>query len=155
MEKFYIMVDNQQDGPYTKEEIINKGFSDSSYVYNKALGGWKKISEIYNFSPINMDINTKEKKSEEFVKPHENPNKKYSNESIIEIKDNSKDFKVPPKIKPKGIFNLFKASHFSKAHSELKNSNLIPQAMLLKQAKRNGYSVNSQKQKDLEIIMLK
>ena len=76
MEKFYIMIGNQQDGPYTKEEIINKGFSNSSYVYNKTLGGWKKISEISNFSSVNIDINTKDKKSEEFLKLHENENKK-------------------------------------------------------------------------------
>ena len=155
MEKFYIMVDNQQDGPYTKEEIINKGFSDSSYVYNKTLGGWKKISEISNFFSVNIDVNTKEKKSEELVNPHENQNKKNSNESIIEIKDNYKDFKITPKIKTKNIFNLFKTSNFSKAYSELKNNNLIPQAKLLKQAKRNGYQVNSTNQRDIEISMLK
>ena len=53
------------------------------------------------------------------------------------------------------LFNIFKPSNFSKAHSELNNNNLMPQAMLLKQAKSNGYQVISMKQRDLEIIMLK
>jgi hypothetical protein len=42
MEKFYIMVNNHQEGPFTKEEIISKGFSNTSYIYNKSLGGGKR-----------------------------------------------------------------------------------------------------------------
>lgn len=43
------MIDGQQKGPYTKEEIINNGFSRESYVFNKSIGNWKKISEIPGF----------------------------------------------------------------------------------------------------------
>ena len=50
MEKYYIMVNGEQQGPFTKQEIINKGFSNDSYIYNKTLGGWKKISEVAGFS---------------------------------------------------------------------------------------------------------
>jgi len=53
------------------------------------------------------------------------------------------------------LFNIFKPSNFSKAHSELKNNNLLPQAMLLKQAKSNGYQLQSKEQRDIEISMLK
>ena len=55
----------------------------------------------------------------------------------------------------KSLSTIFKPSNFSKTHSELKKNNLIPQAMLLKQAKSRGYQVNSKKQRDLEISMLK
>ena len=55
----------------------------------------------------------------------------------------------------KSLLNIFKPSNFSKTHYELKKNNLIPQAMLLKQAKNRGYQVNSKKQRDLEISMLK
>lgn len=50
------------------------------------------------------------------------------------------------------LFNIFKPSNFSKAHSELKNNNLLPQAMLLKQAKSNGYQLQSKEQRDIEIL---
>ena len=50
MEKFYIMVKGEQQGPFTAQEIINKGFSNDSYIFNKGLGDWKKISEVAGFS---------------------------------------------------------------------------------------------------------
>lgn len=153
MEKFYIMVNNHQEGPFTKEEIISKGFSNTSYIYNKSLGGWKKISEVSYFTSFNINENTKESKASTRMHPVQNKNK--SSESNLEVKDNSSDLKVLPNINLKGIFSLFKASSFSKAHSELKKNNFIPQAMLLKQAKNRGYQVNSKKQRDLEISMLK
>ena len=52
MDKYYIMVGSQQEGPYTKQEIIDKGFSKDSLVFNKSLGSWKKISEIEDFAEI-------------------------------------------------------------------------------------------------------
>lgn len=60
MEKFYIMVNGEQQGPFTAQEIINKGFSNDSYIFNKGLGDWKKISEVAIFSSF-------EKKNE--IKP--------------------------------------------------------------------------------------
>ena len=153
MEKFYIMVNNQQEGPFTKKEIISKGFSDTSYIYNKSLGGWKKISEVSYFSSYNIIENIKE--SGESDEMHKIQNESRSSESNLDGKDNSSDLKVSSNLNLKGVFSLFKASSFSKAHSELKNNNLLPQATLLKQAKRNGYQVNSRQQRDLEISMLK
>jgi hypothetical protein len=153
MEKFYIMVNNQQEGPFTKEEIISKGFSDTSYIYNKSLGGWKKISEVSYFTSFNINKNTKE--SGESKEIQKTQNKSRFSESSLSEQDNSSDLKVPTNLNLKGIFSLFKASNFSKAHSELKNNNLLPQARLLKQAKRNGYQVNSRHQRDLEVTMLK
>jgi len=50
MEKYYVMVNGKQDGPFTKQEIIDKGLSDDTYVFNKNLGSWKKISEVADFS---------------------------------------------------------------------------------------------------------
>ena len=153
MEKFYIMVNNQQEGPFTKKEIISKGFSDTSYIYNKSLGEWKKISEVSYFSSYNIIENIKE--SGESDEMHKIQNESKSSESNLDGKDNSSDLKVSSNLNLKGVFSLFKASSFSKAHSELKNNNLLPQATLLKQAKRNGYQVNSRQQRDLEISMLK
>lgn len=49
MDKFYIMVNGEQQGPFSKEEIYNKRFSKESYVYNKGLGSWKRISEVSGF----------------------------------------------------------------------------------------------------------
>jgi len=60
MEKYYVMVNGDQQGPFTQQEIINKGFSNDSYIYNKELGDWKKISEVADFSSF-------EKKNE--IKP--------------------------------------------------------------------------------------
>jgi hypothetical protein len=60
MEKYYIMVNGEQQGPFTAKEIINKGFSNDSYIFNKGLGDWKKISEVAGFSSF-------EKKNE--IKP--------------------------------------------------------------------------------------
>ena len=147
------MVNNQQEGPFTKEEIISKGFSDTSYIYNKSLGGWKKISEVSYFTSFNINENTKE--SGESKEIQKTQNKSRFSESSLSEQDNSSDLKVPTNLNLKGIFSLFKASNFSKAHSELKNNNLLPQARLLKQAKRNGYQVNSRHQRDLEVTMLK
>lgn len=61
MEKYYIMVNGEQQGPFTNQEIINKGFSNDSYIYNKTLGGWKKISEVAGFlsSETEKDIKLK------------------------------------------------------------------------------------------------
>ena len=54
------MVNGEQQGPFTTQEIINKGFSNDSYIFNKGLGDWKKISEVAGFSSF-------EKKNE--IKP--------------------------------------------------------------------------------------
>ena len=65
MEKYYVMVNGDQQGPFTQQEIINKGFSNDSYIYNKTLGDWKKISEVADFSSF-------EKKN--VIKPQTTPN---------------------------------------------------------------------------------
>ena len=50
MEKYYILVNGEQQGPFTQQEIINKGFSNDSYICNETSGGWEKISEVAGFS---------------------------------------------------------------------------------------------------------
>ena len=61
MEKFYIMVNGEQQGPFTAQEIINKGFSNDSYIFNKGLGDWKKISEVAIFSSFEKKNDIKSK----------------------------------------------------------------------------------------------
>lgn len=61
MEKFYIMVNGEQQGPFTAQEIINKGFSNDSYIFNKGLGDWKKISEVAIFSSFENKNDIKSK----------------------------------------------------------------------------------------------
>ena len=46
MEKYFIIVNGQQQGPFTKKEIINKKLHADTSIYSKSLGDWKKISEI-------------------------------------------------------------------------------------------------------------
>jgi len=153
MEKFYVMVNGQQQGPFTKEEIISKGFSKETYIYNKNLGGWKKISEISEFSSIAetklKDISPKESNQNSKGKEEKNKNTdltdKQTNVNTLESRKNSIT---------KSLINLFKPSNFSKAHTELKENNLGPQAMLLKQAKKSGYKINNESHRDLEIQML-
>ena len=55
MEKYYVMVNGQQEGPFTQEEIKSKGYSNDSYIYNKNLGSWKKISEVIDISSANKE----------------------------------------------------------------------------------------------------
>ena len=61
MEKFYIMVNGEQQGPFTAQEIINKGFSNDSFIFNKGLGDWKKISEVAIFSSFDKKNEIKPK----------------------------------------------------------------------------------------------
>ena len=61
MEKFYIMVNGEQQGPFTAQEIINKGFSNDSVIFNKGLGEWKKISEVAIFSSFDKKNEIKPK----------------------------------------------------------------------------------------------
>lgn len=163
MEKYYVMVNSQQLGPYTKKEIISKGFSSDSYIYNKTLGGWKKVSEVPVFFSIEGDKRTNTNKNLVTdglsLKEHLNRTKvKTSNEEQSEPnKKNNEEsniLKTDIDFRLKSLLNIFKPSNFSKAHSALKNNNLIPQAMLLKQAKGRGYQLKSKSHRDFEIKML-
>ncbi len=157
------MVKIQQEGPFTKKEIISKGFSSDSYIYNKTLGGWKKISEVPVFFSIEGDKRTNTNKNLVTdglsLKEHLNRTKvKTSNEEQSEPnKKNNEEsniLKTDIDFRLKSLLNIFKPSNFSKAHSALKNNNLIPQAMLLKQAKGRGYQLKSKSHRDFEIKML-
>ena len=53
MEKYYIMINGEQQGPFTAKEIVDKGLPNDSFIYNKGLGEWKKISEVNGFSSSN------------------------------------------------------------------------------------------------------
>ena len=111
------------------------------YVSNGWNRGWKLNPD----SPTNIAITAVLITAAAIIlyKLHNKKNK----ESDIAKTDTDFRFKT--------LSTIFKPSNFSKAHSVLKNNNLIPQAMLLKQAKSRGYQVNSKKQRDLEISMLK
>ena len=55
MEKYNIMVNGIQQGPFTKQEILSKGFSKDSYVYSKFLGCWKMMSELPEFTYLQQE----------------------------------------------------------------------------------------------------
>lgn len=59
MEKYYIMVNGAQQGPFSKEEIINQGFEGDSYVFSKSMGSWKLLSEV----PFFQDATAKNQNS--------------------------------------------------------------------------------------------
>ena len=64
MEKYYIMINGEQQGPFTAKEIEDKGFPSDSFIYNKGLGAWKKISEVTGFLSPN---------TEKDIKPEDTP----------------------------------------------------------------------------------
>jgi len=84
MEKYYIMVNGEQQGPFTAQEIINKGFSNDSYIFNKGLSDWKKISEVSDFSSF-------EKKNE--IEPQTISNPSSENKTILNNNDIPFSFK--------------------------------------------------------------
>ena len=102
MDKYYIMVGSQQEGPYTKQEIIDKGFSKDSLVFNKSLGSWKKISEIENFAEINLEndiSSSNEKVLDSQTKYEDNKDSDSSNVNFnkkIKIKFDRKEKKYSP-----------------------------------------------------------
>ena len=50
MNKYYVMINDQQKGPYSVNEIQQMGLKNDTYVYNKILNGWKRMSEVSEFS---------------------------------------------------------------------------------------------------------
>lgn len=83
MEKFYIMVNGEQQGPFTAKEIINKGFSNDSYIFNKGLGDWKKISEVAGFSSFEKkEVSQTISKPPSTQKPKQRFEELYNNNQI-------------------------------------------------------------------------
>ena len=78
------MVNGEQQGPFTAQEIINKGFSNDSYIFNKGLSDWKKISEVSDFSSF-------EKKNE--IEPQTISNPSSENKTILNNNDIPFSFK--------------------------------------------------------------
>ena len=100
MEKYYIMINGQQDGPFTKQEIISKGFSKDSYIFNKRLGTWKQISEVAEFSSSSnnelVDENKKNNTSEsEYKNKTKDSNKDLSQLSNSSSKNKKEMFSNP------------------------------------------------------------
>ena len=91
MEKYYVMVSGEQQGPFTKEEIISKNLPTDSYLYNSDLGGWKKISEIPAFSfKVDNNVSFDEKISDsQNIQTSGNNNPNSENGSV---KSNSQNF---------------------------------------------------------------
>ena len=49
MEKYFIIVDGQQQGPFSKREIIDKHLPVHTHIYSESIGEWKVISEVPTF----------------------------------------------------------------------------------------------------------
>ena len=102
MDKYYIMVGSQQEGPYTKQEIIDKGFSKDSLVFNKSLGSWKKISEVEDFDDINLEkdvFSSNEKVLDSQIKYEDHKDSDSANDNFnkkIKIKFDRKEKKYSP-----------------------------------------------------------
>ena len=102
MDKYYIMVGSQQEGPYTKQEIIDKGFSKDSLVFNKSLGSWRKISEVEDFAEINLEkdvSSSNEKVLDSQIKYEDDKDSDSSNDNFnkkIKIKFDRKEKKYSP-----------------------------------------------------------
>jgi len=98
MEKYYIMVNGEQQGPFTAREIINKGFSNDSYIFNKGLGDWKKISEVAGFSSFEkMEVSQTISKPPSTQKPKQREQKATSQTNKKQkIKFNRKEEEYKP-----------------------------------------------------------
>jgi uncharacterized membrane protein YhaH (DUF805 family) len=46
MNRFYLMINGKQEGPFTSEEIKSRNLDSSTYVLLVGTSVWKKISEI-------------------------------------------------------------------------------------------------------------
>lgn len=82
MDKYFIMVNGQQMGPFTMQEIKERGFSTESYVYSKSLGDWKKLSEVPSFHRVEIEqppIYSPEPKAEQYSVPQSNQGPGQSN----------------------------------------------------------------------------
>jgi hypothetical protein len=77
------MVNGEQQGPFTAKEIINKGFSNDSYIFNKGLGDWKKISEVAGFSSFEKkEVSQTISKPPSTQKPKQRFEELYNNNQI-------------------------------------------------------------------------
>ena len=86
------MIDGQQDGPFTKQEIISKGFSKDSYIFNKRLGTWKQISEVAEFSSSNNEMDDENKKNNTIESEYTNKTKD-SNKDLSQLSNSSSENK--------------------------------------------------------------
>ena len=75
-DKYYVMINGIQEGPYTMNEIVKKGIDSESYVFNKELGDWTKIKDLPNLN-LSTSINTppsqnkSESETNNFQRTHE------------------------------------------------------------------------------------
>ena len=85
-------------GPFTAQEIINKGFSNDSYIFNKGLGDWKKISEVAGFSSFEkMEVSQTISKPSSTQKPKQREQKATSQTNKKQkIKFNRKEEEYKP-----------------------------------------------------------
>ena len=92
------MVNGEQQGPFTAQEIINKGFSNDSYIFNKGLGDWKKISEVAGFSSFEkMEVSQTISKPSSTQKPKQREQKATSQTNKKQkIKFNRKEEEYKP-----------------------------------------------------------
>ncbi len=53
MEKYYIVIDNKQEGPFTIEELRNKNISQTTLVWSENMENWE---EAKNVTELNQTI---------------------------------------------------------------------------------------------------
>ncbi len=53
MKRYYVMINGQQQGPYTMSQIKEMGLDSSTYVFNNELSSqWLKLSDVPEFNNI-------------------------------------------------------------------------------------------------------
>ncbi len=44
--KYYAIIDGEQSGPYTLEELVDKGIGPDTYVWSKGMSDWERADEV-------------------------------------------------------------------------------------------------------------
>lgn len=50
--EYYILVNNVKQGPFQKEELIQKGITGNTLVWCAGMSDWKKASEVADLTDI-------------------------------------------------------------------------------------------------------
>lgn len=56
MEKYFINIKGQQQGPFTKHQILTGNYSDDTMVYSKSIGKWVVMLDLRSNSPSEQQI---------------------------------------------------------------------------------------------------
>lgn len=58
MNKFYVMINGKQEGPFTAQEVHSRNLDSSTYVLLNGTSNWKKISETPELLVIETTTNS-------------------------------------------------------------------------------------------------